>query len=665
MAPSILSTSMSTQRNMDALPIVNYRLIDFDSGLYRRQIEHFEYYWGIEKGEIDLSSPLNHVQLRSDMAERMNKSEWALVPSKRIIDIIHALSEYNKAADPHKRKRFTEELPEQEYEYEFVPLHIATRDRPSMYLKRGSTITTINKAYSKMPRIRSHAHPLFVVFRADRLILTGYPSLSKVKLDRLTQMTSASGSSTSSDAGTSFSAADLREWLSSISPSKTKRAPPPSSGRDAVLSRYRKEPARAPTDALRVSMFYVFGGLVVGGDDGNNRAVYSSNDWARHNYRTCLCRSRGGAPHQVAGRSSCGCIATNVWMRALSTQEDMDALPVVSFRLVDLDAGLYRRQIGELDLATPLNHIEREWTLVPTRQVLNTLFTLGEVNSKLLPEKVYEYEFVPLILKDCSRPPLFVDDGTNVKKMRAPYAHLPRIKSRAHPLFVTFCADTEFSSYETSERSKVGRLAGLIDHIIHPWRVPPPPEFVIGPDIWRPHRHPLSDDGSEARAALKTVSHGSPRQPLRALRRSSRASYPKAKGPDSKPSIYDYRLKPTCPKSAVLPRSALSGQSDATGGRGAEYIEKDVQPWLDDVSRAADGDPGELDDVEDAQLNAYEREVARDPENALKPTKLTSNGGVLKCGAYSDDRSRYSSNDWAIYLYDTCLWSSKPPSGIY
>ena len=253
-----------------------------------------------------------------------------------------------------------------------------------MYLKRGSTVTAINKAYSKMPRIRSHAHPLFVVFRADDLILTGSPSLSKVKKERFRQMTSSvlyhwirsppveflvgpdvwaehrhpssddgsvararlstcnpdqakrparsrrkatrapspapksrenrpsiydyarlppphpkspaiprstraseSGSS-NSDAGTSFSAVDLREWLSSISPSKTKRAPPPSSGRDAVLSRYRKEPARAPANALRVSLFYVFGGLVVGGDDGNNRAVYSSNDWARHNYRTCL-----------------------------------------------------------------------------------------------------------------------------------------------------------------------------------------------------------------------------------------------------------------------------------------------------------------------------------------------------------------------------------------
>ena len=51
-----------------------------------------------------------------------------------------------------------------------MPLHIATRDRPSMYLKRGSTITTINKAYSKMPRIRSHAHPFFVVWVASEQI---------------------------------------------------------------------------------------------------------------------------------------------------------------------------------------------------------------------------------------------------------------------------------------------------------------------------------------------------------------------------------------------------------------------------------------------------------------------------------------------------------------
>ena len=37
MVPSISSTCMSTQENMDALPIVNY-LIDFDTSLYRRQV---------------------------------------------------------------------------------------------------------------------------------------------------------------------------------------------------------------------------------------------------------------------------------------------------------------------------------------------------------------------------------------------------------------------------------------------------------------------------------------------------------------------------------------------------------------------------------------------------------------------------------------------------
>ena len=26
------------------------------------QIEHFEYYWGLQKGDLDLGSPLNHIR---------------------------------------------------------------------------------------------------------------------------------------------------------------------------------------------------------------------------------------------------------------------------------------------------------------------------------------------------------------------------------------------------------------------------------------------------------------------------------------------------------------------------------------------------------------------------------------------------------------------------
>ncbi|KAL1695865.1 hypothetical protein GGG16DRAFT_109039 [Schizophyllum commune] len=385
MPPSIPSTSISTQKDLNALPIIQYRLVNFDAGYFRRQMEHFEYYWGLQKGELDLSTPLNHIQLRSDMADRMDNSEWTLLPTEKTLDAMNALSDFNKTAGIHNRKRFTEELPEQEYEYEFLPLHIAKRDRPSMYLKRGSTIRTIKKAYSKVPRIRSRAHPLFVVFRIFDQILSGYSSLSQSKCDRLVRTVSdtlrrwvdtppaeflvgpdiwaehrhpssddgsvaraklsscnptrtkrptravrksthapspqpktaqaktsiydymrnppslpkspvlprsaraSDSGSSDSDVNVVFSAVDLRSWLDSISPaSKTRRALPPISSADSILSRYRKEPARAPADALRGTLLQRHGGLYGGGGYANCRYIYSSNDWAMHIYDQCL-----------------------------------------------------------------------------------------------------------------------------------------------------------------------------------------------------------------------------------------------------------------------------------------------------------------------------------------------------------------------------------------
>ncbi|KAL1701379.1 hypothetical protein EV121DRAFT_212248 [Schizophyllum commune] len=188
MPPAILSTSMSTRKDLDRLPTINYRLVDFDTGYYRRQIDHFEYHWGMRKGELDLSTSLNHIELRSDMAERMDKYDWTILPTKKTINAITALSEFNKTADVPKRKRFTEVLPEQEYEYEFLPMYMAKRDRPLLYLKRGSTTRTINRAYSKMPRVKSCAHPLFVVFRTYRNILSGHASMPDAKVDRLSRM---------------------------------------------------------------------------------------------------------------------------------------------------------------------------------------------------------------------------------------------------------------------------------------------------------------------------------------------------------------------------------------------------------------------------------------------------------------------------------------------
>ena len=42
------------------------------------------------------------------MAERMNDADWTILPTKKTLDAMIALSDFNKTADVNKRKRFTE-----------------------------------------------------------------------------------------------------------------------------------------------------------------------------------------------------------------------------------------------------------------------------------------------------------------------------------------------------------------------------------------------------------------------------------------------------------------------------------------------------------------------------------------------------------------------------
>ncbi|KAL1756885.1 hypothetical protein FB107DRAFT_289775 [Schizophyllum commune] len=162
---SIPSEAISTCQSMRS-PVVNHRLVALDEGAYRRQIEHFEYHWGMQKGELDLHSPLNHIQLREDMVSSLNDLEWILMPTKATLNAMYRMAEYNQSADIHSRKHFLTEFPEEEYEYDFVPLYYL-KHRHALYVDRGSTVKPCRAPYRTLPRIRSRAHPFFVAFLAD------------------------------------------------------------------------------------------------------------------------------------------------------------------------------------------------------------------------------------------------------------------------------------------------------------------------------------------------------------------------------------------------------------------------------------------------------------------------------------------------------------------
>ncbi|KAL1674761.1 hypothetical protein EV122DRAFT_281757 [Schizophyllum commune] len=167
---TIPSGALSIHKDVRTNVLVNHRLIDLDEGCYRRQFEHFEYYWGMEKGELNLHSPLNHIELREDMISALKNLEWTLMPTKVTLDAMHRMAEYNKTSDLHSRKHFLKEFPAQFYEYDLVPLFYL-KHRTTLYADRGGTIKAYRTPYRTLPRLRSRAHPFFVAFLAHRQLM--------------------------------------------------------------------------------------------------------------------------------------------------------------------------------------------------------------------------------------------------------------------------------------------------------------------------------------------------------------------------------------------------------------------------------------------------------------------------------------------------------------
>ncbi|KAL1742951.1 hypothetical protein HDZ31DRAFT_42111 [Schizophyllum fasciatum] len=170
---AVPSDAISTVNNLRDCAVVSKRLVALDQGQYRRQIQHFEYYWGLRKGEIDLASPLNHILLREDMAKRLDDIGWTILPTPETLEAMYRMAQHNQSSGMHSRRNLMEEISGQEFEYDFVPLHILDHRRLPLYVDYGTSIKSLRKPFKSMPRIKSSAHPLFVLFMTfDQLNLS-------------------------------------------------------------------------------------------------------------------------------------------------------------------------------------------------------------------------------------------------------------------------------------------------------------------------------------------------------------------------------------------------------------------------------------------------------------------------------------------------------------
>jgi len=69
------------------------------------------------------------------------------------------------------------------------------------------------------------------------------------------------------------------------------------------------------------------------------------------------------------------------------------------------------------------------------------------------------------------------------------------VKASAHPFFVTYFSDNHLLDQDVEPKVCSDEFRRIIA-ISGVWQRAAPPEFSIGPDVWREHRHPLSGNGS-------------------------------------------------------------------------------------------------------------------------------------------------------------------------
>ncbi|KAJ3968864.1 hypothetical protein EV361DRAFT_870506 [Lentinula raphanica] len=170
----ILSTSVD-----DVQPIQRFRLF---TGEFHSRVTKLEFCWGIEKGELDLWSPLNsaislkfEILVRANVARLFLDWELALIPTNEILKKLADTIEANIDGHIDQRRSCFEVLPPGEYEYDLVPLRM---DPPNLLvIEDGSTSPRkLELASPHHPRLKLDVHPAFAVIHGAYKL---YPDIHK------------------------------------------------------------------------------------------------------------------------------------------------------------------------------------------------------------------------------------------------------------------------------------------------------------------------------------------------------------------------------------------------------------------------------------------------------------------------------------------------------
>ncbi|KAL1713097.1 hypothetical protein EV715DRAFT_212401 [Schizophyllum commune] len=191
MSPDVVPLSaLSFSKGGGNIPVVERTLLTFDEAVEYQVIWTLEWCWGVERGGIPLTSSLNTMEIRTDMAKSFDDEDWTLMPTRETLREMSHLLRHNARADARSRRNAIEEFrPEQcEYELKFIGYR-EPGDEPTIYAAIGDAEPKAFKYPYTDLRIRSCAHPFYVVYRAHLLVTIRHHSWDDRTLPSLNENT--------------------------------------------------------------------------------------------------------------------------------------------------------------------------------------------------------------------------------------------------------------------------------------------------------------------------------------------------------------------------------------------------------------------------------------------------------------------------------------------
>ncbi|KAF9067710.1 hypothetical protein BDP27DRAFT_1328277 [Rhodocollybia butyracea] len=148
--------------------------------LFQLQIQTLscEYKWGLEPGELDLNSPINHVSVRRDIAELFTRESVSIIPQPETLKDMMELTHYNQSAPISQRRRCYDVFPIQSYKYTLVVGRRFRAGGPPIFLFNAnqSTFEKFEHPYIDLPQFTLDVYPFHSIMHSGEIVPPSGPN---------------------------------------------------------------------------------------------------------------------------------------------------------------------------------------------------------------------------------------------------------------------------------------------------------------------------------------------------------------------------------------------------------------------------------------------------------------------------------------------------------